>query len=302
MACPRRNRHRNQGFGFTIVEILVVLGVIVLLAGLLLPALNAVRKTGLMTKSMSNMKQVGTWMRLYSSDNREYIVPSQFDYSNNPNPGNVRSSDEIRVGQKHKGSWADIIWTQYHVASLPSNATDAGGTPLDDYRYDSPDAHFYEQLGGWDDNPLRSAGQVSRDAPGAAGANSLPTPHGPGARHAGQPGYFAANNFFNTDEDSPNYDPSENLGWVVNGQIKAPDRSMYLVDSVAGETIEDEPDPFFNDAQTVGNRTLEVDFRYPGPVCLMLFLDGHVDPVGEWIDLANLEDDRNIKVRELHRR
>lgn len=289
MACPRRIRQSQRTFGFTIVEMLVVIGVIVLLAGLLLPALNAVRKTGLMTKSMSNMKTVGQWMRMYSSDNREYIVPSQFDYSNNPNPGKVRQT--ANIGDEHKGTWADILWTVYYVSG-PNSTSPA----LIDYQYDSPDQAFYDNE-DWENNPMRSAAQNTRNAPQAVDAASLPRPYGPGPQYAGKPGYFAANNFFNSDEGSSTYN-----GWYVNGQIKAPDRSVYLVDSVAGEVIEDEPEPWFNDPQTAGERTLEVDFRYPGDVCLMLFLDGHVDPVAEWVDLMNLEDDRNTRVRDLHLR
>lgn len=90
MSGPRRFRSKRDRAGFTIVEILVVIGVIIVLAGILLPALVGVRKTGLMTKSMSNLKQISTWMRIYSTDNRDQILPSQFNYENNPNPGKVR--------------------------------------------------------------------------------------------------------------------------------------------------------------------------------------------------------------------
>ena len=79
---------------------------------------------------------------------------------------------------------------------------------------------------------------------------------------------------------------------------------MYLVDSVAGETIEDEPEPFQAASPTLSpsgsTPPLEVDFRYSG-VCLMLFLDGHVEPVGQWQDICELEgpDGRSIRIRNL---
>ncbi|MCH8314670.1 MAG: prepilin-type N-terminal cleavage/methylation domain-containing protein [Planctomycetes bacterium] len=91
----RHNRRR----GFTITELLVVIGLIVLLIGILLPALAAVKSGGLMTKSMANMRQIATWMRLYSSDNREFILPSQFDYSDNSYPGKVRSIISVNWAQ-----------------------------------------------------------------------------------------------------------------------------------------------------------------------------------------------------------
>ncbi len=60
----------NARRGFTLTELMVVIGIIVVLLGLLLPALAGVFSSGRMTKSMSNMRQIGQWMRMYSSDNR----------------------------------------------------------------------------------------------------------------------------------------------------------------------------------------------------------------------------------------
>ena len=47
----------------------------------------------------------------------------------------------------------------------------------------------------------------------------------------------------------------------------------------------------------------QVDFRYSG-MCLMLFLDGHVEPQGEWNDICDLEGPggRGIRIRDLTRR
>ena len=296
MSGPRRFGSHNRPAGFTIVEVLVVIGVIVVLAGILLPALVGVRKTGLMTESMSNMKQISTWMRLYSTDNRDHILPSQFNYSENPNKGKVRST-QVATGDMHKGTWADILWTINEIGVFP----DAGNPAALDYRFDSPDRALYDTMNGVINiNVLRSAANNSRPTPGSP-VGEFPRPFGQGGDNTGEAGYFAANNFFNSDEESPTYN-----GWFTNGQIKAPDRSMYLVDSVAGETIEDDEGidivghrPFDNSESNPNLGTLEVDFRYPGDVCLMLFLDGHIDPVGEWDDLEHLQDGMQIRVRHL---
>ncbi|MHC4274953.1 MAG: hypothetical protein ACYSUR_14965, partial [Planctomycetota bacterium] len=79
----------RSGRGFSITEVLVVIGVIVVLLGLLVPALAGIRKSGLMAKSMANMRQVGTWMGLYSQDNRDFIVPSRFNYREDGYRGKV---------------------------------------------------------------------------------------------------------------------------------------------------------------------------------------------------------------------
>ena len=285
----------NARRGFTLTELMVVIGIIAVLLGLLLPALAGVFSSGLMTKSMSNMRQIGQWMRMYSSDNREFIVPSQFNYEGNTYKGKVRSAASPPLGDQHKGTWSDILWTVFEGGVFPAAGAPVADGGLDyDYRFDSPDKKLYDLVGGDLENPFRSAALNKRNMI----AGNRPTPFGSGAQEIGQPGYFAANNFFNADQDV-----DREASFYTTGQIKAPERSMYLVDSVAGETIEDEPEPF-QAGPTLGpsgsTSTLEVDFRYSG-VCLMLFLDGHVEPVGQWQDICELEglDGRSIRIRNL---
>ena len=79
--------------------------------------------------------------------------------------------------------------------------------------------------------------------------------------------------------------------WYATGQIRAPERSMYLVDSPAGEVIQPWKIRYKRWDQLTNelNEELHVDFRY-GTACLMLFLDGHIEPQQEWETLDDLED------------
>ncbi|MDB5297035.1 MAG: putative major pilin subunit, partial [Phycisphaerales bacterium] len=51
--------------GFTLVELLVVIGIIALLVGILMPTLSAVQREGRKTVCMSNLRQIGMGVTLY---------------------------------------------------------------------------------------------------------------------------------------------------------------------------------------------------------------------------------------------
>ena len=309
-----RNASRR---GFSITEVLVVIGVIALLLGMLFPALTAFRKSGLMTKSMSNMRQISTWMTMYSSDNRDFIVPSQFNYADNGYPGKVRSEIllEPKIGDYNRGTWADILWTVFEVGKFPEAAGPRPDGLGHSYQFDSPDGVLYDWLEknvGYDiNNPLRSAAENSQYS--YKSPHNLATPFGPGASETGLAGYFAANNFFNADPvatDIRTGNPAPDASWYTTAQIRAPEKSMYLVDSYAGEIIQPWEDRFrvWDALSNKLNTNFHVDFRY-SDLCLMLFLDGHLETQNPWETIQDLEGDvgqgingRGIRIRDLDRR
>jgi len=96
---------KDRRNGFTLVELLVVIGIIAVLISLLIPSLNRAREQANSIKCMSNLRVISQALLNYSADNKGYVVPS---FNLPPIPGVATNYTSIGANQAMEG-WPSIL-------------------------------------------------------------------------------------------------------------------------------------------------------------------------------------------------
>jgi prepilin-type N-terminal cleavage/methylation domain-containing protein/prepilin-type processing-associated H-X9-DG protein len=106
---------RKRGNGFTLVELLVVIGIIALLISILLPALGKAREAAKTIKCASNLHNIGAGMAIYIA-NFHGMFPASNIYA--PDPITNQTPTSPTNGYLH---WSALIFNNAYQAAPPYN-------------------------------------------------------------------------------------------------------------------------------------------------------------------------------------
>jgi prepilin-type N-terminal cleavage/methylation domain-containing protein/prepilin-type processing-associated H-X9-DG protein len=128
--------HGSSRRAFTLVELLVVIGIIAVLVGILLPVINSARGTATAVACQSNLRQLSTALLAYAAESKGSFPPGYFWHNMRLNVAGNGRGTPTPTPQFPDGRSAPAYWwqTMIHVRIYPKTVfahprnPQAGGT------------------------------------------------------------------------------------------------------------------------------------------------------------------------------
>lgn len=212
----------NKRAAFTIVELLTVMSIIVILIGLLVPALNQVKRYAYEVKQKAQLKSIDTAVELFNSEFDGYPDSLAFDAANMEYCGAMRLCEAV-MGQDLQGVHPDTVFR--------SDGTDGINTLL------YPDASNVSAMAYRDNLSMRKGPYLPLESANAFAVSDIYTDTGPfDPRHfvlcdvfrrvthrttgkkIGMPILYYKANTANTQHDVTNPDNIENIYNYLDNQ------------------------------------------------------------------------------------
>src|SRR5438552_1895122 len=118
------NRNHPRPAAFTLVELLVVIGIIALLISILLPALSAAKRQAAAVKCAAQLREIGNAFQMYAIDSKGWFPPNQLQ----PTAGRVYNLNGVDFPQSGYGAY----WFNFLAKYVTKSKVGLEGSTADD--------------------------------------------------------------------------------------------------------------------------------------------------------------------------